>query len=282
MIKLLVFCSLCFVLLSCNNKINEKDLLAKVYDKTLNRNDLNEVLPKSLKGKDSINFVNSYIKKWIEKNVLIYNANNNLTDEQKNFENEMEEYKSSLLIYNYEKEFIFQKLDTVVAEKEIEKYYESHPNDFQLKENICRVWYAKIPSNSLGINEFRKSFFKDNSSVKNTIQNYCNKYATNFFLDDDKWLFFNDLKKEIPFEYYNEDLFLQNSRNIELKVKENIYFVNIKGFKIKDGKSPLSLESANIKAIIINKRKVKLIEQLKKDLLNQALEKNDIKIFETN
>jgi hypothetical protein len=68
--------------------------------------------------------------------VLIYNANNNLTDEQKNFENEMEEYKSSLLIYNYEKEFIFQKLDTVVAEKEIEKYYESHPNDFQLKENI--------------------------------------------------------------------------------------------------------------------------------------------------
>ena len=121
MIKLLVFCSLGFVLLSCNNKINEKDLLAKVYDKTLSRNDLNEVFPKSLKGKDSINFVNSYIKKWIEKNVLIYNANNNLTDEQKNFENEMEEYKSSLLIYNYEKEFIFQKLDTVVAEKEIEK-----------------------------------------------------------------------------------------------------------------------------------------------------------------
>jgi len=86
MIKLLVFCSLYVVLFSCNNNINEKDLLAKVYDKTLSRNDLNEVLPKSLKGKDSINFVNSYIQKWTEKNVLIYNANNNLTDDQKNFD----------------------------------------------------------------------------------------------------------------------------------------------------------------------------------------------------
>ncbi len=281
MIKLLLFFTVCISLLSCNNNTNEKDVLVKVYDKTLSKNDLFEVMPKSLKGKDSINFVSSYIKKWIEKNVLIYSANNNLTNEQKDFESEIEEYKSSLLIYNYEKEFINQKLDTVVSEKEIEKYYEAHPNDFQLKENICRVWYAKIPSNAPGINEFRKSFFKDNSKTKNSIENYCTKYATNYFLDDDKWLFFNDLKKEIPFEYYNEDLFLQNSRNIELKVKENIYFVNIKGFKIKDGKSPLSLESANIKAIVLNKRKVKLIEQLKKDLLNQALEKNDIKIFET-
>ena len=279
MIKYIIFFTSCILLFSCNKNANEKDLLAKVYDKSLSKNDLIEVMPKSLKGKDSINFVNSYIKKWIEKNVLIYNASNNLSEDQKNFEKEIEEYKSSLLIYNYEKEFVIQKLDTVISDKEIENYYETHPNDFQLKENICKVWYAKIPNNSPRINEFRKLIFKGDYNVKNTVENYCNKYALNFFLDDDKWLFFNDLKKEIPFEYYNEDLFLQNSRNIELKVKENIYFVNIKGFKIKDGKSPLSLESANIKAIVLNKRKVKLIAQLKKDLINQALEKNDVKIF---
>jgi hypothetical protein len=265
--------------MACNKNANEKDVLAKVYDKSLSKNELIQALPKSLKGKDSINFVNTFVNKWVEKNVMLHNANNNLTDEQKNFENEIEEYKTSLLIYNYQKAFINQKLDTIISDKEIESYYETHPNDFQLKENICKVWYAKIPAKSPGINEFRKTIFKDNSISKNTIEKYCNKFAINYFLDDDKWLFFNDLKKEIPFEYYNEDLFLQNSRNIELKVNENIYFVNIKGFKIKDGKSPLSLESSKIRGIILNKRKVKLIKQLNKDLIKQALEKNDVKIF---
>jgi hypothetical protein len=272
-----VFLSLIF---SCTTKVNESDLLAKVYNQTLSKTELMQTIPKSLKGKDSINFVNSFVNKWVEKNVLIHHAENNLTNEQKNFEKEIEEYKSSLLIYTYQKEFINQKLDTVISEKEIENYYESHPNDFSLKENICKVWYAKIPTNAKGINDFKNSFFKDNSKSKNAVENYCNKYAANYFLDDEKWLFFNDLKKEIPFEYYNEDLFLQNSRHIELKVKDFIYFVNIKGFKIKDGKSPLSLETSNIKGIIFNKRKVKLIEQLKKDLINKAIEKDEVKIFE--
>jgi 3-deoxy-D-manno-octulosonate 8-phosphate phosphatase KdsC-like HAD superfamily phosphatase len=55
--------------------------------------------------------------------------------------------------------------------------------------------------------------------------------------------------------------------------------VNIKGFKIKDGVSPLSFETENIRAMILNKRKLKLIEDMEKQLYDEALKKGDAEII---
>lgn len=265
--------------MSCTQNAKDKDVYAKVYDKSLLKSELQDIVPKNIKGKDSINIINSYVQAWIEKNVLLKSAESNLNENQKDFEKEIEDYKTSLLIYNYEKEFVNQKLDTIISDKEIENYYQAHQNDFQLKENICKVWYAKIRVGASGLNEFKRMFGQNTSKAKIYVENYCRKNAINFFLDDEKWLFFNDLKKEIPLEYYNEELFLQNNKQVELKQKEYIYFVSFKGFKIKDGISPLSFETSRIKSIILNKRKVKLIGQLKKDLINKATENNEVKIY---
>ena len=51
-----------------------------------------------------------------ETSLLLNKAELNLTDEEKNVEQQIENYRSSLLIYAYEQSYIRQHLDTVVTD----------------------------------------------------------------------------------------------------------------------------------------------------------------------
>ena len=111
------------------------------------------------------------------------------------------------------------------------------------------------------------------------LASYCHQFASNFYLDDSSWLLFDDLLKEIPIQTYNKELFLQNNRFVEVSDSLSNYFVNIKGFKIKNSLSPLAFEKDNIKNIILNKRKLLLITKMKEDVYNDAANTNKIEIY---
>jgi hypothetical protein len=85
--------------------------------------------------------------------------------------------------------------------------------------------------------------------------------------------------KEIPIQTYNKELFLQNNRFVEVSDSLNSYFLNIKGFKIRNSASPLSFEKENIKNIILNKRKLQLITKMKEDVYNDAANNKEVEIY---
>ena len=89
----------------------------------------------------------------------------------------------------------------------------------------------------------------------------------------------DDLIKEIPIRTYDKEQFLKNNRFVEVEDSTYYYFVNIKGFKIKDSLSPLVFEHDNIINIILNKRKLKLIEEMEKSAYDEAMKHNDIQII---
>jgi hypothetical protein len=78
---------------------------------------------------------------------------------------------------------------------------------------------------------------------------------------------------------YDKELFLQNNRFVEVQDSLNYYFVNIKGFKIKNSLSPLSFEKENIRSIILNRRKLDLVAKMKEDVYNEAVKKNEFEII---
>jgi hypothetical protein len=260
-------------------KGSDQKIVAKVFDKTLDYDDLKLALPKDITGKDSVDFVKNYINQWIRQEILINKAEQNLSDDNKSFDKEIEDYKNSLVIYAFEKALVEQKLDTTVSVQEIEKYYKENPSNFELKDNIIKVNYIKIQKKAPKVDKAKTLFKSSNEKDQQQLKDYCIQYADNFYFDDDSWLLFDDLLKEIPIKTYNQEQFLENNRFVELQDAEFLYLVNIKGFKIKDGVSPLSFETENIKNIIINKRKIKLIEQMKQNLYNEALKNKDFEII---
>ena len=119
----------------------------------------------------------------------------------------------------------------------------------------------------------------DVPSDRELLESYCHQFASNFYLDDSSWLLFDDLLKEIPIQTYNKELFLQNNRFVEVSDSLNHYFVNIKGFQIRNSLSPLGFEKENIINIILNKRKLQLITKMIEDIYNDAANTNKIEIY---
>ena len=125
--------------------------------------------------------------------------------------------------------------------------------------------YVKLTINSASISKVRTLYKSDNPSDKKELTILCQKYAVNSSLEEDTWYYFSDLLKEIPIQTYNQEEYLNNHKYIEMQDSLYSYFVKINGFKIKESTSPLSMEKDNIRNIIVNKRKIKLIEEMHKD-----------------
>src|SRR4051812_46006583 len=93
---------------------------------------------------DSMQIVKKYIDNWIHETLLLQHAKKNLSDDKKKFDKMVEDYKKSLVTYQYESELVKQKLDTVVSDEEIEEYYNENKANFELKDNIIKVIYVKV------------------------------------------------------------------------------------------------------------------------------------------
>lgn len=269
-------------LMSCSffkHKDDDKKPVAKAFDQYLYSSDIKGLVPKGVSSKDSIAIIKSYIDSWIRTQLVLNKAEKNLGDEEKNVEKQLDDYRTSLIIYAYEKSLINQKIDTVVTLLDVDKYYNIHQDDFQLKDNIIKVLYLKLAKNSPKIAQVKQWYKSTNPRDRKLLEDYCHQYAINYYLDDESWLLFNDLLKEIPIKTYDEEQFLKNNRYVEIEDSSNIYLVNISGFKIKESTSPLSFEKDNIKSIIINKRKLLLIEDMEKKVYDESLKNNDFKIY---
>jgi hypothetical protein len=257
--------------------------LARVGDNYLYVNDLKGITPKDISSRDSLLFCQSYINKWVHTQLLLQQAEKNLSEEKLNFKKRLEEYRNSLIIYQYETEYVRQNMDTIVTEQQIDNYYNSHLKDFQLKENIVKVIYAILDRNREDIPHLEKTFWQmfhlPDSVLLDSLENYAPVMAESFSVDTNSWIPFNQLLKVIPIETYNQGIYLKNHRIIRLKDDSKIYLVKFVNFKIKDDISPEELEANFIRQIILNRRKTKMINRLREDIFKHAINHKEFEIY---
>lgn len=271
-------------LASCSFFNNKKqgDAVAQAYDKYLYRSDIRGIVPPGTAVNDSIELVQRFIDNWIRRQVVLNQAESNLSPEQKDFTEQLEAYRNSLIVYGYESELIRQKLDTVVSQQQIQEFYDQNPQNFQLRENIVRVSYVKIPQASASLAPAKKAtqLLKSGRALDiDLLDELCQSSMLVCRLDDENWISFNDLQREIPIAIDNQDNFLQNRSFFETSDSLFLYVVRISEFKMKESLSPLSFETENIRNIIINRRKLELINQMEQEVFQKALENKDFRIF---
>lgn len=279
--KVLLFLSTLLACYSCGNKSNKDEAyIARVYDKYLFPDDIDNLVPYGTPKEDSINIVNDYVQNWIRQMLLLKKAELNLSPELMDIEKQLEDYRNSLIIFNYERELLQQKLDTVVSMDEITQYYKDNERNFQLRNNIIRLRYLKLSAKTPNLDKVRRWYRSENADDLDKLAKLATLYAVNYLLDDNNWLIFDEVLKEIPLSGYGIDDFNRNKRYFEINDGQYIYFVAVKGFMMKESRSPLSFEMDNIRKIIINQRKRQLIDQMQQDIYNDALNKNEVEIRE--
>jgi hypothetical protein len=264
------------------NRMNSEDLvLARVQDNYLNYSDIVDYIAPGTKSSDSLQLVQSFVNAWIRNEILVQHAASNLPDSLKNFELQLEEYRNSLLLFQFKKLYVDQQLDTLVTAEQVDEYYQGHLPDFQLKESIVQFSFVQMDENSPQL-EMARDLFKnlgDTATKKLEVENFCIEYGIDYFTDDEKWIRFNDLLTKIPITTYNKSVFLKNNRFIELKDKPYVFFLYIKGFKVAEELSPLEFENEKIRKIILNRRKIILIENMESALFERAFQQKNFEIY---
>lgn len=260
-------------------KTENPDYIARVGDYYLNRAEIFNVVPMGTPADDSLLITQNFIDNWIRQKVVLVKAENNLPGERKDVESKLQEYRNSLIVYAYEQELIRQKLDTNVTDQEIEQFYERNLATFELKDNIIKMIYIKVSNDSPKLDKVKSWYKSNNQKDRELLEDYARQYALNYYFDDETWLIFDDLLKEVPLTLYDKEQFLKNNRFIEISDSANTYLVNIKGFKTKSGTSPLAFERENIKSMILNQRKLQLLKAMEQEAYQEAMRKQNFEIY---
>ncbi len=279
--KVLSYLVILLLLTGCINTLNNNDssLIARVKSEYLYTSDIAHIIPDNISPRDSIAFVRSYVNDWIKTKLMINQAEFNLPDSQLDFSKQLEDYRNSLIIYRYETMLINQNLDTIVTDADIEEYYSTHLNDFELKENITKAVYVIIENDSLTEIMFDNIFSLPDSLLFDSLDIATQTNLVSSYIDTTSWVSFFNIQQIIPIETYNRELFLKNNRFVKIETDHFTYFVKFISFKIKDDISPLDFKRNDIYNIIISRRKLRLAKEVRNNIYERALKNNDFEIY---
>lgn len=266
-----------------NSSGDEKGkVVARVYDRFLFENELKAILPEEeLSSNDSIVLIQNYINVWAKNQLMLYKAEYNLNEEQKNFEEQIEDYRNDLLKFAYETEYLKQNLDTSISKAEIQEYYRLSSANFLLKENILIADYIIINPNAPNLKDAKKWFKSNKAEERSELKNYALKYAREFYLEDSTWVSFDRIVSKIPLmdSDLNQQRFLSQNNFVEFSDSNRIYLLQIRDYKIRNQQAPLSYLEDLIRNILINKKKLELLANLEKNLLEDALNKKEFETY---
>ncbi|MEC8969434.1 MAG: hypothetical protein VX756_09820 [Bacteroidota bacterium] len=259
-------------LLSCNSVEIENDeiKIASVGNEILYQTELEYSFPSGLNEEDSISFLNQFVQNWIINQLLLQKAEELLPEKTKNVDAKLEQYRISLLSYEFEELYIKQRLDTTVSNDEILSYYEQHKDDFILKDYLVKCLILKCMNNLPDLEQVKKSYLLRKEEDEDQIRTFAQSYNAELYLNNEEWIYFEDLIAKVPIEDYNKRRLITRKKKFFFEDNNIINFVNIYDYKLKDAVSPLSFEKERIKSIILNMRMNELRKQLRQNLYSDA------------
>ena len=263
----------------CRRQVDDySPVVARVYGHELHRSDLAGIVPQGLSADDSAAIVSNYVDQWVRQTVVLSKAEKNV---KQDFSRQLNDYRNSLLTYAYERQILDQLLDTVVTPAQIREYYDSHRGDFLLKNSIVKAVYVIAPKRSNAVPALKNLVNKRNFSDMEVVdlEQLATRHGLQGYYDADTWMPFYTLQGAVPITTYNESLYLKQNNSIVLSDDSLTYFVRILDYKVTDELSPLEMQKPAIRSIIVNRRKVELLDKMQADLMAEAEKGNHIEIF---
>ncbi len=257
----------------------QDERVARVQDVFLLASELDGAIPDHVSAEDSAVLAERYIDKWVKEQLMCLHARHALSEEQQDFERQLAAYHRSLLIYNYRKELLRQKLDTLVPESEIKSYYQKNLNNYLLEHDIIKGSYIKLPRSAPRINEVRQWSRSNGEDDLAELRDYCSDQAEKFSDFNDEWIDFPAISQEFPMQIYQPSRYLRYNKNLETKDSLYRYFLHISDHIPKGETAPLELVKEDIINIILNKRKLDFIRQLEQQVYREGISRNQFEIY---
>jgi hypothetical protein len=282
--KISRFFSLCFlVIFSCDLalKPNSQDSIARVNSSFLTLDDIDTALFEGLSQQDSLIQIQNVINNWATEQLLQDGARINLeAKQQSEFEILVQQYKSDLYTSAYLEALVKQNLDTTITNQELEEVYNQNKELFVLKEDLIKLRYINHDKNLPNSNEIKRRF-RRYSAEDRTVLDTISLQFNSFFLNDSVWIKSSQVISKIkPLKKGFNKVLLKKINFIQLKDSLGLYLMEVKDLLEIGSQAPMAYALPTLKQIIINKRKLKLVNQLKSEIVDDAIKNKKFEIYE--
>lgn len=272
----LIFISSCEYLELQKKKDISSEIVAIVNTEKLFKKDLKDILPSDITGEDSLVIVRGYINDWAIKQLLLKKAEtNNSKEDVDEIANLVRDYKESLIINNYKERLIKQQLDTVINDAEIAIFYRENKENFRLNEELLKIKYLHFDNNIINKKEIITLFKSSNIDDLENLEKQQLSFKFHHF-NDSVWTQLDKVMLKLPF---SKDNLLKKVEFVQKQDSLGLYLAAINDVLVRNDIAPLSYIKPAIKQMILHKRKIQLIRDIEKILVQDATRNNNFKVY---
>lgn len=254
---------------------NAKDpVVARVGERNLFKSQLEDLVHSGTSATDSAAIVDGYIQNWIRENLMILEAEKNVAADI-NLNKLVDDYRSSLLVYNYEKRLIETQLDTVISMDEKKAFYDQYKNQYILSHPIFKCLIAKLPAKSPDLTNIKKALGKSDLTEALFL---IKEKAVYHHIDTDLFMTTDDLKALLPPNMVEAKKIAPN-KIFQDKYKDYEYFVKILDYYDENKIPPFEYIEVKIAKTILSERKIQLLKRYRQDLYENGISDKKFEIY---
>lgn len=271
--RILLYFSFLLLPVSCgfiSSALYDGEVVAKVGQNKLFLSELEKYIPAGLAPEDSAGLASQYINTWAAEQLYLMVAQEQLSLEEMDVTQELEDYRRSLIKYRYEKRYINDRLDTLVTDDQIAEYYNAHKADYILRGPIMKVRFADLMKDSRHREEIISGLRTGSPA---------NSSALRWVDYSGSWIDADDLAKEFGLGRTEMLSLLRNDYIRYEPVGRGDLLVAFVIDIIYSGPAPVEYCREQIRDKILSSRKHNLAKSLEQDLLETALEKKTLIIY---
>lgn len=258
----------------------EPKAIARVGKSFLYESDIVDLVPSGTSKKDSISIVKSFIDSWATQKLLFDASERNISKAKTvEFDELIRQYKVDLYTKNYIEDLVIRQLDTLVTDEQIQTYYDQNKQFFNNASELVKMRYINLVKENPKFVNIKSKFSsftkKDRKELEQQAINF-KSYAFN----DSIWVDINQVYEKLPFvNLENKDRFISSGINFQYPDSTTIWLVKVNKVLPKDSPTPLEFLRPTIKQIIVNSRKLELVNTIEKEITNDAINDNKYEIY---
>ena len=275
--KKTLFLFLIALLLCFSFRRNADPVVAQVYQYKLYTSEVQAGMPSGLSQEDSLSLVRDFIDNWVKEKLVLHEAERYLSPKEKNFDREMTEYRNSLLMQKYlDKVWLKDTSNNAISDQEIVDFARSLDDRYTVEKEIVRVNYVKMPTQSNLLPKVREMLFDEGQRLeqKDVLVAMLGD-SIEYLLDDDEWLYLDDLQNEVAFQIDVQKL-AGSAQQIEKEVGENTVLLVILDYLSQRSVNETKEERAAASMLLTNQRRAQFINDYIQQLYDKALKEGKI------
>ena len=266
------------LLSSCNEltSIKNDKLVSRVGENYLYESEI----PDFSLYEDSLIRKKVFIDSWAREKILFDLSLVNLDQKSIiNLDELIERYKRDLYINSYKDILINSMVDSIISDSEIDEYYDKNLNKFKLNEDLIKFRFVKIPLDNINLNKIRNGLIRYSSFDMELIDSLSFQLAS-YNLNDSLWITKRDFFNQVDFvNYENQKKYVKKGKLISKRDSMYVNLLFINDILQANSVAPRSYLTDRIKSTIYNNRKILLIKELNKEIINDAIKSKKYELY---